>query len=56
MTKKCEISFLVLSIKCVISCMNFFELSLFRVCSPNNFAIVFLKVVAFVLKMYRLCS
>ena len=51
MVKKCEISFLALSIKCAISSMNFFELSLFSVSSPNNSAIVFLKVVPFVLKM-----
>ena len=51
MVKKSEISFLALSIKCAISSMNFFELSLFSVSSPNNSAIVFLRVVAFVLKM-----
>ena len=41
MVKKCEISFLALSIKCGISCMNFFELPLFSVCLPNNSDIVF---------------
>ena len=42
---------LILSINCIISCLTFFELSLFSVRSPNNSATVFLKVVPFVLKM-----
>ena len=36
--KSVNISFLVLSIKCVISCLTFFELSLLSVCSSNNSA------------------
>ena len=51
MVKSVRFLLLVLSIKCTISCLAFFELSLLSACSASNSSILFLKVVPFVLKM-----